>query len=205
MQVAYKTQLLSLKSVLAEQEAQYEELEEAQTRAQHLKNQLDTVSGQLASKESATGRLREELDEEKRLRKEAERSTIRVVGEEDDGTSSPTTRGSRHSRGRTSLGSTASTPSMVSDEGSEPSEGSVTLNEERPRTPGSFLPHQTWESGGGKDLDLVGRKVDVKAILREKKSEGKLAEENVALRARVGHLEKELDGCLDLLRGIGLS
>ena len=205
MQTRYKQQLMALKEISAEQEVQDEELEEAQTRAHHLKNQLNDVSGRLDEREKEMQRLLEELEEEKRLRKEAERSTIRVVGEN----CSPS-RGRR--RGRTSLGSIASTPSMMSDADSNPSDSSETLYEHTPNTPSPYsttVPRSNvWRENesyqdGLPSLPCKGcgnHGIGARPALG-----GNLAGETVALKARVRHLEKELDGCLDLLRGIGLS
>lgn len=204
MQAAYKQQILALKEVNAEQEAQDEELEEAQTRAHHLKNQLNDVSGRLDEREKEMQRLQEELEEEKRLRKEAERSTIRVVGE----TPSPS-RG--RLRGRTSLGSTVSTPSMTSDAGSDPSDFSETLHDDSPNTPspyGSMPRSHTWSEKGSYQHELPStpcKKCEHQQGAPRSQSDNNLAGENAALKARVRHLEKELDGCLDLLRGMGLS
>ena len=200
MQAAYKQQLVSLKEVNAEQEVQDEELEEAQTRAHHLKNQLNDVSGRLGEREKEMQRLLEELEEEKRLRKEAERSTIRVVGED----CSPS-RGRR--TGRTSLGSTASTPSMMSDADSDPSDSSETLYEHTPDTPSPYgtttARSHPWREHDLPSLPCKG--YENHQLSARPTSGGNLVGENVALKARVRHLEKELDGCLDLLRGIGLS
>ena len=203
MQAAYKQRLITLKETNAEQEAQDEELEEAQTRAHHLKNQLNDVSGRLDDTEKEMQRLREELEDEKRLRKEAERSTIRVVDRND----SPS-RG--RLRGRTSLGSTTSTPSMMSDAGSDPSDSSETLHEDSPNTPspcGSTRSPPWSEKGPYKyDFPSLGcKRCESQQNTAKPQADSNIVGENVALKARVRHLERELDGCLDLLRGIGLS
>ena len=203
MQAAYRQQVLSLRETSAEQEAQDEELEEAQTRAHHLKNQLNDVSGRLDEREQEMRRLLEELAEERRLRKEAERSTIRVVDE----SCSP----SRERRkGRTSLGSNASTPSMMSDTGSDPSDSSETLHENFPHTPNAYdsTPSSNqWIAKNAHHYELPAtpcKRCDDRRESHQPRADGKLAGENAALKARVRHLEKELDGCLDLLRGIGM-
>ena len=203
MQVAYKQQVLALKEVNAEQEAQDEELEEAQTRAHHLKNQLNDVSGRLDEREKEMQRLLEDLAEERRLRKEAERSTIRVVGD-----SCSPSRGRRC--GRVSLGSTTSTPSMMSDTGSDPSDSSETLTEDPQDAACTYRKRDrtdTWSRANEQQYQLPVvscKKCEERQTTPSPRAGSNLAGENASLKARVRHLEKELDGCLDLLRGIGM-
>ena len=84
LQNAYKERTATLKETLAEKEAQTEELEEARTRAQHLKIQLDDMTTKMAEQDVAMMNLVDELAKEKNLRREeneARQRTIRMVGE----------------------------------------------------------------------------------------------------------------------------
>ena len=199
MQIAYRHKVQSIANARAEQEAQEEELEEAQTRAQHLKSQLDTLSSRLDERNQEMDRLMKELEEEKRLRQEemARNRTIRFVSEN--------TPFDRPTRSRASLGSNASVPSMLSDGGSTPSELSDTAIHgsgamSSPQTPRSIAWSQDlqYELPGQshKSLGHISHALDQEASTQ--------IQENVELRARVGYLEKELDSCLEILKGIGL-
>jgi hypothetical protein len=200
MQLAYRQKHLQVSEAKAEQEAQAEELEEAQTRATHLKTQLDQLSSKLDDRQAEMQKLVEELQEEKRLRREeVERlQTIRVVEDVD----AQELRG----RFRTSLGSTVSTPSMLSDAGSEMNysdlrhDDTPTSSPLNPRSQAWYhettslqyhLPTPTKKAAGGV---MFSMRADSQDIVRE----------NAELKARIRHLEHELDGCLDLLNGISL-
>ena len=199
MQIAYRQKVHSIANVRAEQEVQEEELEEARTRAQHLKLQLDTLSSRLDERNQEMDRLIKELKEEKQLRQEemTRNRTIRFVNED--------TPFDRQTRSRASLGSNASIPSMLSDGGSTPSDLSDTSMHgfgamSSPHTPRSVAWPQDlqYDSSGQshKSSGQTDHTPDQEASAR--------IQENIELRSRVGHLEKELDGCLEILKGIGL-
>ncbi|KAL8960120.1 MAG: hypothetical protein Q9183_005517 [Haloplaca sp. 2 TL-2023] len=72
MQLAYKDRSRALQDVLAEKEAQAEELEGAQTRTRHLKLQLDDMTAKLGEQDKAMMDLVDQLAQEKQARREAE-------------------------------------------------------------------------------------------------------------------------------------
>jgi hypothetical protein len=77
MQGAYRQRLAALRELEAEREAQREELEEAETRAAHLKMQLEGMALRAAEQERDMRRLAEELGAERRARAEERESAAR--------------------------------------------------------------------------------------------------------------------------------
>ena len=72
LQTAYKQRTQMLQDLNAEKEAQSEELEGAETRAQHLKLQLDDMTSRLAESDKAMMDLVDEVAREKQARRELE-------------------------------------------------------------------------------------------------------------------------------------
>jgi hypothetical protein len=232
MQAAYKESQATISELHAENEALDEEFEEAETRARHLKMQLDNMSSKIAEHDTAMMDLVEQLASEKQARREeveARSRSIRLVNEGDRTSTLP-----RHRHNRTSTATTAST---FSDSGFESNDESLAENSSA-STPAltsssatslessPYLgPHspiretvqsrsvsaisritvfeQPWVSR----LTSVGNIGDGPASHKESENEQlyKLKEENVELKGRINYLESELDGCLDLLRGMGLG
>ncbi|KAI9869194.1 MAG: hypothetical protein M1830_005444 [Pleopsidium flavum] len=89
LQTAYKLRTISLHEMSSETSAQQEELEEAETRARHLKMQLDDMAAKVAEKDIAAKGLAEELALERQQRREEkearERSIVLVKKPRDDG------------------------------------------------------------------------------------------------------------------------
>jgi len=82
LQTAYRERTMSLREMTAEKEALAEEAEGAETRARHLKLQLDDMSVKLAAQDEAMMNLVDELAHEKLARREEEEArkrTIRLV------------------------------------------------------------------------------------------------------------------------------
>lgn len=79
MQNAYRQKAQALTDVEMEREADREELEEAETRAKHLKFQLEDMAHKAAEQERRMQQLMEELASERRARSELERSTAVFV------------------------------------------------------------------------------------------------------------------------------
>ncbi|KAI4152490.1 MAG: hypothetical protein L6R39_001796 [Caloplaca ligustica] len=71
LQAAYKQRSQALHDILAEKDAQAEELEGAQMRTKHLKLQLDDMTAKLAEQDRAMMDLVDQLAEEKQARREA--------------------------------------------------------------------------------------------------------------------------------------
>ena len=79
LQAAYKERTVSLRDVAAEKEALSEETEGAETKARHLKTQLDDMSTKLAEQDEAMMNLVDELAQEKLARREEEEARKRSV------------------------------------------------------------------------------------------------------------------------------
>jgi len=70
LQTAYKLRTLALHELAAEKEAQAEELEEAETRAKHLKLQLEDMAARVVSQDQEMIRVKAELVAERKARSE---------------------------------------------------------------------------------------------------------------------------------------
>jgi len=82
LQSAYKHQTVSLYELTAEKDAQKEELEEAETRASHLKLQLEDMAKTVAEHDKVVEDLRHELAKERearRLENEAREKSIALI------------------------------------------------------------------------------------------------------------------------------
>ena len=100
LQTAYRERTLQLREVAAEKEVLAEKTEGAETRARHLKMQLDDISVKLAEQDEAMMNLVDELAQEKVTRREEEEArkrTIRLV----EHNSTPHTSHRRTSRANT--------------------------------------------------------------------------------------------------------
>jgi hypothetical protein len=79
MQAAYRERSAALRDLQAERSAQRDELEEAETRAQHLKMQLEGMARKAQEHEGVVKALLEELAGERRARAKAEERGLAVV------------------------------------------------------------------------------------------------------------------------------
>lgn len=79
MQAAYKERTISLHEMTAEKETQAEELEGTETRAKHLKIQLDDMAAKLAKQDELMMDLVDDLAHEKQLRREEEDARKRSI------------------------------------------------------------------------------------------------------------------------------
>ena len=79
LQNAYKERTIALRDMAAEKEALVEEAEGAETKARHLKTQLDDLSAKLAEQDEAMMNLVDELAQEKLARQEEEEARKRSV------------------------------------------------------------------------------------------------------------------------------
>jgi hypothetical protein len=76
MQTAYREQATTLRDLQAERSAQKDELEEAVTRAEHLKIQLEGMARKAAEQEQVMGALEAELEAERKARARAEATLV---------------------------------------------------------------------------------------------------------------------------------
>ena len=216
MQNALKQRTAALHDVTAEKEAQSEELEEAQTRAKHLKIQLDDMSAKMTEQDQAMMNLVEELAHEKQARRdddESRKRTIRIV----DVTNKSVNPRPRVSRTSTvshdsgfesdedgmfsqkdefdSPATTVSTMSLRSPISSEftsaarfpPTEGMRVANAASPAVGPVYSCENCHGLQGSEAWNVVG-------VLKA---------ENQGLKHRVEELESALDGCLDMVNGLG--
>ncbi|KZF19141.1 hypothetical protein L228DRAFT_241819 [Xylona heveae TC161] len=79
IQTAYKLRTMALHDISAEKSAQADELEESQTRARHLKMQLDDLSAKVSEQERTMKELAEELSAERQRRYEEEEARKRTI------------------------------------------------------------------------------------------------------------------------------
>ena len=226
MQRAYKERTASLREMTQEKEAQSEELEEAQTRAKHLKLQLDDMSVKLAEQDVAMMSLVDEVAVMKKWRQDEEnKKSIRLVEADDE------TRAPRNHRARKRVSRDSGFESQSDDE--TPASSVFSEDRESPMTSGNTSPNigsqetvnesQHERSAAGTLLPLItmmkpghhGLQSDTIArttySYREEVNASEamgivsmLQMENTGLKQRVEYLESTLDGCLDLVRGLGI-
>ena len=220
LQTAYKERTVALRDMIAEKETIAEESEGAETRARHLKLQLDDMTAKFAEQDEAMMNLVDELAQEKQARREdeeARKRTIRVVGD----AASP---GSGHSG--------LSRSNTVSDSGFE-SEDDSCADSVFSRRNGAQSPTMSMSSASTVNSPDAYRTHEfhvpassARLALRrlpEGQSAAKgmpvhscancegvraseawnvvsiLKMENEGLKHRVGELEEALDGCLDVV------
>lgn len=220
LQTAYKERTVALRDMIAEKETIAEESEGADTRARHLKMQLDGMTAKFAEQDEAMMNLVDELAQEKQARRdddEARKRTIRVVGD----ITSPSSGHRGLSRSNT-----------VSDSGFE-SEDDSCASSVFSRRNGAQSPNMSVSSAStGHSSDLyrtqeshVPASTAQLALLRLPQGHAAakgmpvhtctncegvraseawsvvsiLKEENEGLKCRVGELEGALDGCLDVV------
>lgn len=230
LQAVYKERAIAMRELVAENDAQAEELAESETRAKHLKIQLDDMAVKLAKQDDIMMDLVDGLAREKQLRREEEdarkRSVMLVKASRAKafGHCDPESSNAEEYR-RQSAGS------LVSDSGFESEEESVadsvfskgrdlttnisvssfsTCNSPdlhhrlRPRTP----PH------GSHRYDSVLPNTAIRPETcanchgaRTSQAWGMVLnvnEENRILKSRLTQLEGALDGCLDLVTQLGV-
>jgi hypothetical protein len=76
---AYRAQATRIHDLETEQDVQDEELDEAETRAKHLKVQLDDMAARAAEHQIRMQELKKELEEERILRKQEDEARLRSV------------------------------------------------------------------------------------------------------------------------------
>lgn len=220
LQTAYKERTLALRDMIAENETLAEESEGAETRARHLKMQLDDMTAKFAEQDEAMMNLVDELAQEKQARRadeEARKRTIRVIGD----VTSPSIGHSELRRSNT-----------ISDSGSESEVDSCTDSVFSGRN-GAQSPTMSMSSASTANSPDVYRSHDFHTPastaqlvhLRQPQSQytakgipvhscascegvsaseawnvvSMLKMENEGLKHRVGELEGALDGCLDVV------
>jgi hypothetical protein len=226
-QAAYRAKVLAVRDLDGERAAQRDELEEAVTRAAHLKLQLEGMAHRAAEQEKAMQQLMDELMGEKHAREEERLARQRgAVGtaesmvSEDLGVDQDWGQRKRKS-GESAWGETdeESVDESVFSRSRSPTvqgmgEGSVDLSMVKSGT-GTIRAR----NGGGQMNALQkmfkGIAGDVEEANGCKNCQGQdssvawetvsmLRDENRHLRQRVGQLEVAVEGALDMVNGLGL-
>lgn len=227
-QEAYRQQHFLIADLQAEQDAQDDELDEAETRARHLKLQLDDMAAKATEQNREMQRLRSELDAERRLRRQEEEARLKSVqlvrgpqslhGRNDSCVSSPTmeTKEQKHAKrlsGTHSIdsgfesGEESCTASVRSKDSSRSMESSETLTPsvmggERPTM---RLEHRqsTYDKTLHSRLSMMAKE-DLSG-LGPWQVVSTMREENAHLRVRVRELESAVDDALSMMVGLGAS
>jgi hypothetical protein len=229
-QAAYRAKVVVLRDMESERFAQKDELEEAVTRATHLKLQLEGMAHRAAEQEKAMQQLMDELMAEKHAREEerlarqrggiaAAVSVAESLASEDLGVDE-----AWRERKRKSGGSGGSWAETATDE--ESVDESLFSRSRSPTVPGHRDDVGTIGRGGGTGTMRVkgvnalqaifkGIAGDVDEVDRCRNCEGQdasvawetvsmLRDENKHLKQRVGQLEVAVEGALDMVNGLGL-
>jgi hypothetical protein len=224
-QTSYRQLSNALVDARAEQSAQDDELDEADTRIRHLKSQLETMAARASDQDEQMRRMMEELMFERKARQEEEaarkRSLALVRGSEHHECVSPVRRRNRISNSdisvdsgfesecETDVASVFSRTNCMSPTGTDMS--SVAETDDRDTTPKGKKPQplqrtSTFEKvrNGGINFDKNswgcancegGSQASVWGRLAKER------EENSVLRRRVGELEEAVDGALNVVDG----
>ena len=219
LQAAYKERATVLRDMAAEKEALSEETQGAETRAKHLKMQLDSMSEQLAEQDKAMMNMVDELAQEKLARREEQedrKRSVRLVEQD-----SPLSASAR-SRPRRSLNSDSgfeseddsSAESIFSRRDGRHSPTMSVSSVSTDNSPETFHPREIVHSptqAARLRIPLANTKPIQQSCTNchgVRASDAWLVvsvlkEENQALKSRVGELEGALDGCLDVVGRLG--
>jgi len=206
MQSAYKEKTDFIASMQPELSAQREEVEEAETRSQHLKFQLEDMGQRAQQQEEAMQEMAAQLAEEKmrvqELRENAARSVRLVRRDSNAGDEEQTP--TRHSKRRSHGSSYASDSGFESDLDSVFSAAS---GAETPISPASASVVGLVGPAGLVGLDGENAQVwNLRQGGRPGKGEGAawatvevLRSENQGLKVRMGEMERGMQGCIDFV------
>lgn len=228
MQSAYKEKVDYIATMQPEIEVQREEVEEAETRSRHLKLQLQDMGRRAQEQESAMQELASQLSQERFRHQEAKEKEARKASSRsfrpvppppaslaDETTDDETTPRSRYLNNskRVSGGSTdASDSGFESDLDRDWSQDPLSPSMQRavlsspvapPITPTKVRPgsHQhapLTGSGLRNSVKRLGSDGSAWAVME------RLRVENVELKRRVGDMQKELQGCIELIGLVGI-
>jgi hypothetical protein len=189
-QSSYKARCAELRDMRAEASVQRDEVEEAETRAQHLKMQLDGMAAQVAAQERKADMLERMLQEERNRRRHSEeieesrRTSIRLVRDSEETNWKRNHAGSDsgfESDGESVFSASSPTigsdTTVSSDERHEQHVEKISMtNLQHNAAPAAFLDRSTF---GNADL----------------------RNENQQLKARILELEDAVEGCLNMVSG----
>lgn len=220
-QSAYRAKCSAVSEIELERSAQHEELEEAETRARHLKMQLDGMAEKAKEQEEAMRALGLELLAERRRREDedaARKMSVQAVAR--SGPTTATTKEHQHQRRRGTAASHAgSSVGSVCDSGFEsdgesaPDYGSVAGMSFHSGPTLAGEDEYSTDAGSVRRGPLPQRRLSTyDKVLRTVAGEPASAwavmegyrEENRALRDRIHELEGAVDSALDLVAGVGM-
>ncbi|SMR57315.1 unnamed protein product [Zymoseptoria tritici ST99CH_1A5] len=215
-QEAYRGKCEALAALQPELEVQKEEVEEANTRSEHLKLQLEGI-GRVCEEQK---KVNEELvGVLAKTREEVAqgRETIRLVRRSTAGSS---IRGKRRSEGGSSVADSGYSGGDAGEEEEEEDDdddyassiaGSSSNGSEGLRTPEDMrvpmlmvspeYDGREWGSGGGK-VEMMRKEVEASGGVWG--TVQTLRHENVGLKLRVESLQQELQGCIEFVEGVGM-
>ncbi|QIW99441.1 hypothetical protein AMS68_004959 [Peltaster fructicola] len=190
MQTAYREKVEYIATIQPELDAQREEAEEAETRAQHLKMQLEDMARRADEQQTAMSKLEIQLSE-------GRPGSIRVVDDDNDNT--------RQRRKRSSAAS-ASDSGFESDWDRD-TESVVSSGIPTPRTPPALMAGSPFDN---LDQRLYDRRLGLQrqAPLRAKGIDDSstawhtvqhLRNENQDLRGQLKSMQQTLQGCIDFV------
>lgn len=164
LQAAFRRRALALRDAAAERDAQREELDEAETRARHLKMQLEGMARRAAETEEAMRELAAQLAAERRRARRAEERLAREKSAGAMGTTSAVSEGStvsedlgvdeeahRRRQWRASGGTVKSDASFDTDEEVTTEDESVFSRSRSPTIPGPALNEPGTETPSSRD------------------------------------------------------
>ncbi|KAF2423325.1 hypothetical protein EJ08DRAFT_596236 [Tothia fuscella] len=191
--LSYRLQYAEVRDLRAEAAVQKEEVEEMETRAEHLKMQLDGMAAQLDAQAQRADKLEKMLEEERSQRKKSDqferrtsrKTSVRLVQDEQDESEAIWKRGNASDSGFESDGesvfSAGSSPSTRSDTTTSSQESVGKMRREMMQPPPMFA---------RPNHDILNPSAFGNADLRD---------ENQQLKARVAELEFAIDGCMEMV------
>lgn len=185
MQTAYEQKHRSLREYQASKTFEQEELEEARTRAKHLKLQLDGMSAVVAEQSETMNDLEKQLHEEqqrRRLDNQLCQNSIRMVSGHGDSDA-----GSRADMSAIDLGQLDLSAESDDDEGSQ----AESVFSQGSRAASTRSSDTRIENGVAAE--------DMAPWIAPRVGAEQLREENAMLKARVQELEETVNACLGLV------
>jgi hypothetical protein len=222
MQIAYKTKVESIAALKPEMDVQREEIEEADIRSRHLKLQLEDMGRRAQEQESAMQELAAQLSEERFRNQEAREKESRKASRSfkgppppastaDETTDDETTPRRHFLNKRISAGSTdASDSGFESDldrEWSSQDPLDPTFQRAVLASPGPITPTKQRLGNQHAPLNSSNLRNSVKRLGSDGSAWAvmeRLRVENVALKKQVADMQRELQGCIELIGHVRL-
>ena len=203
-QLAYRAKHYAFEDLRSEQDVQDEELNEAETRARHLKMQLDDMAAKAIEQQREVEELMQELERERRGRQEDEqrrRMSVRVVhdGAEQAKRRDTVSAASVSDSGFESGADSEDGDSVFSESHVETSES----NDDAPIPTRNTTLNRSSAPKRERPQSVAASLSDAQEFFNRSAAPADLRGENSRLRARVSELEQAVDSCLDLVACFG--